>query len=60
MDAQTHSIADGSEDSTIADGSEDSTLQPPPAKKPKRKCHFDSKWIEEFQAIGRSSKGNYL
>ena len=30
---------------------------PPLPKKPKRQCHFDRKWIEEFQRIGRSSKG---
>ena len=29
----------------------------PASKKQKRKCHFDNKWINEFQGIGKSSKG---
>ena len=33
------------------------TASVPAAKKQKRECHFDKKWIEEFQGIGRSSKG---
>ena len=30
----------------------------PAPKRPKRQCHFDSKWLQEFQGIGRSSKGD--
>ena len=29
----------------------------PASKKQKRECHFDNKWIKEFQGIGKSSKG---
>ena len=29
----------------------------PASKKLKRECHFDNKWINEFQEIGKSSKG---
>ncbi len=32
-------------------------LPPPKKQKLKRQCHFDRKWVEEFQGIGRSSKG---
>ncbi len=32
-------------------------LSPPKKQKLKRQCHFDRKWVEEFQGIGRSSKG---
>ena len=31
----------------------------PPPKKPKRQCHFDEKWIEEFRGIGKSHRGNF-
>jgi len=31
---------------------------PPAAKRRKRNCHFDSKWIKDFQGISRSSKGS--
>ena len=30
---------------------------PPATKKKKRSCHFDKKWMDEFQGIGRSHKG---
>ena len=33
------------------------SLTPAP-KRPRRQCHFDSKWLQEFQGIGRSSKGD--
>ena len=33
-------------------------LSTPPRKKPKRQCHFDEKWIEEFRGIGKS-RGNF-
>ena len=29
----------------------------PASKKEKRECHFDNKWINDFQGIGKSSKG---
>ena len=53
-----HSESDANSGAVI--GSDESSVQPlsPPApKKAKRKCHFDPKWITEFQGIGRSSKG---
>ena len=31
----------------------------PPRRKPKRQCHFDEKWIEEFRRIGKSHRGNF-
>ena len=29
----------------------------PPSKKPKRGCHFDRSWIQEFKGRAVSSKG---
>ena len=29
----------------------------PPAKKPKRECHYDCSWTKEFKGITRSSRG---
>jgi hypothetical protein len=31
-------------------------LSPPQAKRAKRQCHFDSKWVQEFPGIGVSNK----
>ena len=38
----------------------DSFPGPPLPKKPKRLCHFDSSWIQQFPGIGISSKGTYV
>ena len=40
----------------MAASSSDEQIEPP-AKKPRRGSHFDPRWIQEFQGIGRSSKG---
>ena len=32
----------------------------PKAKKPRRHCHFDTKWVQEFPGIARSSKGRLI
>lgn len=34
----------------------DDIVSPQP-KKARRLCHFDSRWVQEFQGIGKSSKG---
>ena len=34
--------------------------EPPKVKKPKRMCHFDSKWEKEFPGIAASSKCKYM
>ena len=40
-------------------GSGPSVSNPPGAKKRRRECHFDSRWLKEFESEGikKSSKG---
>ena len=38
--------------------SDDTSVTAQAAKKKKRDCHFDSKWMKEFKDMGRSCKGN--
>ena len=35
--------------------SQSNCLDPPQSKRTRRQCHFDSKWLQEFPGIGRSS-----
>ena len=35
-------------------------MRVPPKKKARGLCHVDSKWTDEFQGIGRNSKGHSL
>ena len=32
-------------------------MEQPDAKKPRRECHFDKNWPNDFPGIGRSTKG---
>ena len=32
----------------------------PAAKKQKRECHFDNKWIKEFKGIGKGLQGKNI
>ncbi len=41
----------------LSDSESEIALQTPPRKKPKRQCHFDTRWMKEFEGICRISKG---
>ena len=30
----------------------------PPAKRPKRQCHYNDSWSKQYKGIGKSRKGN--
>lgn len=47
----------------MAEGSSGAPVfDPPPTKKRRRECHFDSRWLKEFRSEGiqRSNKGRAL
>ena len=49
-------------ESSLGGGSSDqlSPIHPSVAKKQKRQCSFNNKWIEEFKGIGKSHKGKHI